>query len=196
MINIALFGAPGAGKGTQSKKLVEKYDLMYVSTGDILRREIAENSEVGNRIKHIMDAGELVPDEIVVEIIEKIVTHNTHRGILYDGFPRNVAQAEAFDELLHRHNSHLLCMISLSVPRRELVLRILERSKISGRSDDNEETIQKRLKQYEDKTLPVADFYKEKGIYIEIDGCGDIQEISENIINAIDSKIATNIEIQ
>jgi adenylate kinase len=191
MINIALFGAPGAGKGTQSQMLVEKYDLTYVSTGDMLRKEIAEGTELGKRIKHIMDAGELVSDEIVVAIIEKIITTNTRKGVLFDGFPRNVAQAETLENMLKSHGTDLLCMVSLDVPKDELVRRMLERAKVSGRSDDNEETIKNRLHEYESKTLPVADYYKGKGLYVEVNGYGDIQEISKNIIAAIDAKIAS-----
>ena len=123
MINIALFGAPGAGKGTQSKMLVEKYDLTYVSTGEALRKEIADKTPLGLRIKDIMDAGQLVSDEIVVEMIDKIIAGNTRNGVLFDGFPRNVAQAETLDRLLAKYGTSLLCMISLDVPREELAHR-------------------------------------------------------------------------
>ena len=156
----------------------------------MLRKEIAEGTELGKRIKSIMDAGELVSDEIVVEIIEKIIATNTRKGILFDGFPRNVAQAETLENLLKNHGTELLCMVSLDVPREELVRRMLERAKVSGRSDDNEETIKNRLHEYESKTLPVADYYRGKGLYVEVNGYGDIQEISNNIMAAIDAKIA------
>lgn len=189
MINIALFGAPGAGKGTQSKMLVEKYNLTYVSTGEALRKEIADGTELGMRIKDIMDAGQLVSDEIVVEMIDKIIAGNTRKGVLFDGFPRNVAQAETLDNLLAKYGTSLLCMISLDVPREELVRRMLERAKTSGRSDDNEETIKNRLREYENKTLPVADYYKAKGLYIPVNGFGSIDDISRNIMKEIDAKI-------
>ena len=189
MTNIALFGAPGAGKGTQSKMLVEKYDLSYVSTGDALRKEISDGTELGKRIKNIMDSGQLVSDEIVVEIIENIIANNTRKGILFDGFPRNVTQAETLDKLLAKYNTKLLCMISLDVPREELIRRMLERAKISGRSDDNEDTIKNRLREYENKTLPVADYYKQKNLYVPVNGFGDIQEISRSIIRLIDAKM-------
>ncbi len=189
MINIALFGAPGAGKGTQSAMIAEKYNLTYVSTGEALRKEIAEKTELGLRIKDIMDAGQLVSDEIVVEMIDKIIAGNTRNGVLFDGFPRNVAQAETLDRLLAKYGTSLLCMISLDVPREELVRRMLERAKTSGRSDDNEETIKNRLREYENKTLPVADYYKAKGLYIPVNGFGSIDDISRNIMKEIDAKI-------
>ncbi len=190
MINIALFGAPGAGKGTQSTMIAEKYDLTYVSTGEALRKEIAEKTELGLRIKDIMDAGQLVSDDIVVEMIDKIIAGNTRNGVLFDGFPRNVEQAETLDKLLAKYGTSLLCMISLDVPREELVRRMLERAKTSGRSDDNEETIKNRLREYENKTLPVADYYKAKGLYIPVNGIGSIDDISRDIMKEIDAKIA------
>ena len=187
MINIALFGAPGAGKGTQSKMLVEKYDLTYVSTGDALRKEIADKTPLGLRIKDIMDAGQLVSDEIVVEMIEKIIAGNTRKGVLFDGFPRNVAQAETLDKLLAKYNTSLLCMISLDVPREELVRRMLERAKTSGRSDDNEDTARKRLETYHNQTSPLKAYYEERGLYRAINGLGSIDGIFELIKQALDA---------
>lgn len=185
MLNIVLFGAPGAGKGTQSDLLVEKYNLNHISTGDLLRKEIAEQTELGKRIKSIMDSGSLVSDDIVVEMIDKAIANDT-QGILFDGFPRNVAQAEILDQLLEKHGRRLTCMVSLDVPREELIRRMLERAKVSGRSDDNEETIKNRLKEYENKTLPVAEYYEKKGQHLKVNGFGDIKEISANIIANIE----------
>ena len=185
MLNIVLFGAPGAGKGTQSDLLVERYNLNHISTGDLLRKEIADQTELGKRIKSIMDSGSLVSDDIVVEMIDKAIAADT-QGILFDGFPRNVAQAETLDKLLAKHGRKLTCMVSLDVPREELVRRMLERAKVSGRSDDNEETIKNRLKEYEAKTLPVAAYYEGKGLHVKVNGFGDIKEISAAIIAEIE----------
>lgn len=187
MLDIVIFGAPGAGKGTQSDLLVEHYGLTHISTGDLLRREIAQQTELGLRIKGIMDAGNLVSDDIVTEMIDKAIAAD-NRGILFDGYPRNVAQAETLDRLLAKHGRTLRCMVSLDVPREELIRRMLERAKVSGRSDDNEVTIQNRLKEYEAKTLPVAAYYESKGLHLKVNGMGDIKEIFAHIVSAIDAK--------
>lgn len=186
MKNIVIFGAPGAGKGTQSDFIVEKYNLTHISTGDLLRKEIADQTELGKRIKGIMDAGQLVSDDIVIEMIDNAIARDT-KGILFDGFPRNVAQAEVLDKLLAKHGRTLSCMVRLDVPREELIRRMLERAKVSGRSDDNEETIKNRLVEYENKTLPVADYYAKQGKEVKINGLGDIKRISEDIASAIDA---------
>ncbi len=185
MLNIVIFGAPGAGKGTQSDYLVEHFHLTHISTGDLLRKEIAEQTELGKRIKSIMDAGALVSDDIVVEMIDKAIAAD-QQGILFDGFPRNVAQAETLDRLMAKHSRSVTCMVDLDVPREELIRRILERAKISGRSDDNEETVANRLREYENKTLPVAAYYEKQGKHIKIEGVGKIEDIAKNIINAIE----------
>lgn len=186
MKNIVIFGAPGAGKGTQSDFIVEKYNLTHISTGDLLRKEIADKTPLGLRIKSIMDAGQLVSDDIVVEMIDNAIARDT-KGILFDGFPRTVAQAETLDRLLAKHGRTLTCMVRLDVPREELIRRMLERAKVSGRSDDNEETIKNRLVEYENKTLPVASYYEKQGKAVAINGLGDIQRISQDIANAIDA---------
>ena len=173
-------------KGTQSDYIVEKYGLTHISTGDLLRKEIADATPLGLRIKGIMDAGQLVSDDIVIEMIDNAIAHDT-KGILFDGFPRNVAQAETLDRLLEKHGRTLTCMVRLDVPREELIRRMLERAKVSGRSDDNEETIKNRLVEYENKTLPVASYYSKQGKEVKINGLGDIKRISQDIANAIDS---------
>lgn len=186
MKNIVIFGAPGAGKGTQSDFIVEKFGLTHISTGDLLRKEIADQTELGKRIKSIMDAGQLVSDDIVIEMIDNAIARD-NKGILFDGFPRNVAQAEVLDKLLAKHGRTLTCMVRLDVPREELIHRMLERAKVSGRSDDNEETIKNRLVEYENKTLPVASYYEKQGKELKINGLGDIKRISEDIAKAIEA---------
>ena len=186
MKNIVIFGAPGAGKGTQSDFIVEKFGLTHISTGDLLRKEIKDETELGKRIKSIMDAGQLVSDDIVIEMMDNAIARDT-KGILFDGFPRTVAQAEVLDKLLAKHGRTLTCMIRLDVPREELTHRMLERAKVSGRSDDNEDTIKNRLVEYENKTLPVADYYNKQGKEVKVNGLGDIKRISEDIAKAIES---------
>lgn len=185
MKNIVIFGAPGAGKGTQSEFLVKRYNLFHISTGDLLRKEIADQTELGLRIKSIMDSGSLVSDDIVVEMIDKAIAAS-QQGILFDGFPRNVAQADVLDKLMAKHGRAITCMVSLDVPREELIRRMLERAKTSGRSDDNEETIKHRLVEYEQKTLPVAEYYEKQGKHIKINGFGSVESIAENIAAAVD----------
>ncbi|MDG1136351.1 MAG: adenylate kinase [Bacteroidales bacterium] len=197
MLNIALFGPPGAGKGTQSKKLLDKYHLTYISTGEILRSEIDANSELGQEAKSIIEAGGLVPDELVVQIIEKKIKENKNaRGILFDGFPRTVVQAYILDGLLLKLNTSLQMMISLDVPDPELVDRLLLRSATSGRSDDNLDVIKVRLQEYEEKTKPVASYYEDQGKYHKVNGVGNMDDIFENIVKYIEKnkkKEFTNI---
>jgi adenylate kinase len=191
MLNIALFGPPGAGKGTQSKLLLEKYNLTYISTGDILREEIVKQTALGKEAKEIIDKGGLVPDEIIVQIIEKKVTMNLDsRGILFDGFPRTVVQAYILEGLLLKLNSSLTCMLSLEVPKDLLVARMLERAKVGGRADDNLEVIEVRMQEYENKTKPVIDFYKAKGNYYPIHGVGEVEDIFEQLCKTIESTIS------
>lgn len=175
MLNVALFGPPGAGKGTQSEKLIEKYKLFYISTGDLLRKEIAEESKLGLEAKNIIASGGLVSDEIIVQIIEKTITENKEsKGFLFDGFPRTYVQAYILEGLMIKLNTSLNCLISLEVDEEESVKRLMERGKTSGRTDDNEKVIRNRLKEYYDKTLPVLKFYKDKGIHFPINGANKI----------------------
>jgi adenylate kinase len=186
MLNIALFGPPGAGKGTQSKQLIKKYNLAYISTGEILREEIANKTKLGLLAKKKIEKGELVSDEIIVQIIEGFIEANSKvRGVLFDGFPRTYVQAYILEGMLQRLNSKLSCMISLDVPRDELKTRMLERAKTSGRSDDTLEVIENRLKEYDLKTAPVAEYYKERGLYNSINGTGSIDKIFSNINTVI-----------
>lgn len=189
MLNIAIFGPPGAGKGTQSKFLIEKYNLTYISTGDILRAEIKEGSDLGKKAKDVIAAGKLVSDDLIVQIIEKRILSEKKDGILFDGFPRTVVQAYILDGLLLKLNTQLSFMLSLEVPREELVSRLLERGKSSGRNDDTMEVIQSRLLEYDQKTLPLKEFYKARGKFIAIDGVGSIGDITQRLSDAIDKTL-------
>lgn len=190
MLNIALFGPPGAGKGTQSALLIEKYKLTYISTGDLLRQEISEDSELGKKASEIINRGQLVSDEMIVELIEKrIIMSAANNGILFDGFPRTLVQAYILEGLLLKLNTSLACMLSLEVPREELITRLLERGKSSGRSDDTADVIDFRLEEYENKTKPVIEFYQFRDKYIPINGVGPIPEIFKRLTESIDKTL-------
>jgi len=187
MLNIALFGPPGAGKGTQSKRLIDEYKLAYIATGDMLREEIAEGTELGKKVKGIIEIGGLADDEMIVQIIERKIKMNPEvNGYLFDGFPRTYVQAYILEGLLLKLNTSLSCMLSLEVPKDMLKERMLERAKVSGRKDDNLEVIERRLQEYDNKTVPVIDFYREKNIYYPIDGVGSFNEVYGRITNAIE----------
>lgn len=179
MLNLVLFGPPGAGKGTQSQKLIEKHGLIHLSTGDLLRGEISQGTELGLEAKKLMDQGMLVPDEVVIGMISnKLDANKDAEGFIFDGFPRTVAQAEALDNLLKSKESAISGMIALEVNDDELERRLLERGKESGRPDDaNPEVIRKRIKEYNDKTAPVAGFYQNQEKFTSINGIGSIDQI-------------------
>ncbi|MDF3079250.1 MAG: adenylate kinase [Sphingobacteriaceae bacterium] len=189
MLNLVLFGPPGAGKGTQSQKLIEQYKLVHLSTGDILRGEISNGTELGLEAKKLMDAGVLVPDEVVIGMISnKLDANRDANGFVFDGFPRTISQAEALDELLRSKGSAISGMIALEVDHEELQKRLLSRGKESGRPDDaNPEVISKRIEEYNSKTAPVANFYKSQGKYSSINGIGSIEEIFNGITDVINS---------
>lgn len=182
MINIALFGAPGAGKGTQSEYLIKKYKLHYISTGDLLREELKAGTKIGLEAKNIIAEGGLVPDEIIVQIIEKTIKDNPDaKGFLFDGFPRTYVQAYILEGLMINLNTNLSCLINIDVSEEVCTQRLLGRAKEQSRSDDNEVVIRKRLREYQEKTLPVLDFFKERGICKSVNGEQHIDIISRDI---------------
>lgn len=189
MLNLVLFGPPGAGKGTQSEKIKSKYELVHLSTGDLLRSEIKEGTELGLKAKQLMDKGMLVPDEVVIGMIgSKLKASQQAKGFIFDGFPRTVEQAKALDDLMQKNNTSISGMVALEVNEEELTKRILKRGETSGRSDDQDESlIRQRVQQYEEKTAPVAQFYEKQGKYKAIYGIGEIEEIFAKLCEAIEN---------
>ncbi|MGI8950393.1 MAG: adenylate kinase [Chitinophagaceae bacterium] len=190
MFNIILFGPPGSGKGTQSEKLIKKYSLIHLSTGDLLRSEIATQTVLGMEAKNFMDKGYLVPDEVVIGMISSALHSNPNaKGFLFDGFPRTEAQAEALDKLLKFNNTEISIVLALEVSEKELLKRLLNRGLISSRSDDiNEEIIRARIAEYHKKTSLVAEYYKQFNKVVTIKGEGTVDEIFNALCNAIEKK--------
>jgi adenylate kinase len=191
MFNLILFGPPGSGKGTQSDKLVAKYGLIHLSTGNLLREEISQKTPLGLEAKNFMDKGQLVPDEVVIGMIDSSLEHHKDAtGFLFDGFPRNVAQAQALDKLLELKKTEINLVLALEVSEEELVKRLLNRGKTSGRSDDNDElVIRKRFAVYSNETTPVAEHYKRARKFQSVKGEGTVDEIFSSICEAIDKKM-------
>ena len=187
MLNIVLFGPPGAGKGTQSDLIIKKYQLVHLSTGDILRSEVKEGTALGMEAKKLMDAGDLVPDEIVIGMISsKLDSNHNAKGFIFDGFPRTAAQADALDKLLAEKNTSIAMMLALEVDNDELTKRLLLRGKESGRPDDaNESIIKNRIQEYNNKTAPLKDYYSKQGKFHSIKGVGTIEEIFASLCDKI-----------
>lgn len=187
MLNIVIFGAPGSGKGTQSARIVEKYGLNHISTGDVLRAEIKNDTELGKTAKRYIDQGQLIPDELMINILAHVFDSFTgSKGVIFDGFPRTIAQAEALKEMLNERKQTVSIMLDLDVPEDELMTRLIKRGKESGRADDNEETIKKRLAVYHSQTAPLIDWYKSEGVYSHIQGLGSMDTIFNDIMTAIE----------
>lgn len=174
-------------KATQAKRIVEKYKLVHLSTGDMIRKEIREGTELGKMASDIINRGELLSDEFVVKLIaNSIVEHKGANGFLFDGFPRTVAQAEILDEMLEKESTPLKGLVCINVPFNELKRRMLERAKIEGRADDNEEVIEKRFNEYNSKTIHVANYYKQKGLHVDIEGDRTMDEVFASIVEALE----------
>ena len=189
MLNIVIFGAPGSGKGTQSDNLIKTYGLFHISTGDVLRDNIKRGTELGATAKAYMDKGQLIPDDLMISILADVLDANREAaapGVIFDGFPRTIAQAEALDTMLAERGTAISTVVGLEVPEEELIERILLRGKLTGRSDDNMETVKSRLDVYHNQTAPLQEYYKAKGLYQAINGQGKIDEIFADIQKAVD----------
>ena len=187
MLNIVIFGAPGSGKGTQSERIVERYGINHISTGDVLRAEIKNGTELGKTAKGYIDQGQLIPDELMIDILASVFdSFKDSKGVIFDGFPRTIAQAEALKKMLAERGQDVSVMVDLEVPEDELMVRLIKRGKDSGRADDNEETIKKRLHVYHSQTAPLIDWYKNEKKYQHINGLGTMEGIFAEICEAID----------
>jgi adenylate kinase len=188
MLNLVLFGPPGAGKGTQAEYLIKSFGLTHLSTGDLLRSEIANGTKLGLEAKSYMEKGELVPDEVVIGMIEsKLKSEKDSNGFIFDGFPRTVEQAKALDELLDSNETPVSAMLSLEVQKQELIDRLLNRGKDSGRADDQDVSIiENRINVYNEKTSPLIEYYKKQDKHSGINGMGTIEEIAERLNEAVD----------
>ena len=187
MLNIVIFGAPGSGKGTQSERIVEKYGINHISTGDVLRAEIKNGTELGKTAKGYIDQGQLIPDELMIDILASVFdSFKDSKGVIFDGFPRTIAQAEALKKMLAERGQDVSVMVDLDVPEEELMVRLIKRGKDSGRADDNEETIKKRLHVYHSQSAPLIDWYKNEKKYQHINGLGTMEGIFAEICEAVD----------
>lgn len=178
MLNVVIFGAPGSGKGTQSERIVEKFGINHISTGDVLRAEIKNGTELGKTAKGYIDQGQLIPDELMIDILASVFdSFKDSKGVIFDGFPRTIAQAGALKQMLADRGQAVSVMLDLDVPEEELMTRLIKRGQESGRADDNEETIKKRLLVYHSQTAPLIDWYKNEGVYKHIQGLGTMDGI-------------------
>lgn len=189
MLNIVLFGPPGAGKGTQASKLIDKYQLIHLSTGDIFRAHIKSQTELGLWAKSFMDKGDLVPDEVTIKMLEaEVGKQSSPTGFIFDGFPRTSAQAVSLDKFLEEKNTAVSLCLALEVDNEELTKRILLRGKESGRADDqNESIVRNRISEYNSKTAPLKEFYLKQGKFVSVSGTGSVDEIFSNLCNAIET---------
>ena len=191
MLNLLIFGAPGSGKGTQSEKLIDRYHLHHISTGEVLRDHIARGTELGRTADSYISQGQLIPDELMLRVLEHELDNNpdkTAEGVIFDGFPRTIPQALALKDMMKRRGQKIHAVIGLEVPEDQLMERMVLRGKESGRSDDNPETIRKRLAVYHKQTQPLRDYYVGEGVYVPIKGDGTVDQVFERVIAALDKK--------
>ena len=191
MMNLVLFGAPGSGKGTQSAKIIDKYGLYHISTGDVLRDHIARHTDLGRLADKYISKGQLIPDAVMIEILDNVLEEKASgkNGVVFDGFPRTIAQAEALEKLLKKRDAKIDGVIGLEVAEDELIKRMLQRGRETGRTDDNLETITRRLEVYRESTKPLKDYYAELGLYLSVDGEAIENDIFGNITKGIDSMV-------
>lgn len=190
MLNIVLFGAPGSGKGTQSARLIDEYGLYHISTGELLREHIAKGTELGKTADSFISKGQLIPDQLMIDILDDVLEKEASgkKGVVFDGFPRTVPQAEALKGLLEKRGTELHAVVGLEVPEDELVERMLARGKETGRADDNLETIKQRLEVYHNQTSPLRDYYTREGKYLDINGSGIVDEIFADIAAKLENQ--------
>ena len=188
MKNIVIFGAPGSGKGTQSELMIKKYGVGHISTGDVLRSEIKNGTELGKTAKAFIDKGQLIPDELMIDILASVYDSfgKEHKGVIFDGFPRTIPQAEALKKMLAERGHSVAAMIELYAPEDILMARLLNRGKEQGRSDDNEETIKKRLAVYNTQTAPLIDWYKAEGLHHYVKSYGELEVIFADVCKVVD----------
>lgn len=196
MLNIVIFGPPGSGKGTQSANIVEKYQLVHLSTGDLLREEMAKNSPLGIEVRKFIDKGLLVPDEIIIrELYEKASEHLDGQGMIFDGFPRTLVQAEMLDQMLNERGIPVNLVLSVEVEEEELFNRMMGRAQDSGRSDDQADVIRHRIEVYKNQTLPLIDYYRKQGKIAAINGMSPVPVVFQRITRAIDTYLETQVII-
>lgn len=192
MLNLVIFGAPGSGKGTQSERLISKFGLHHISTGEVLRKEIAAGTELGKTADSYISKGQLIPDDLMIRVLENVLDSEPEKvkqGVIFDGFPRTIEQAKALKKMLESRNSKIHAVIGLEVNDDELVQRMINRGKETGRADDNLETIQNRLKVYHSQTSPLREYYLGEGKYHAIDGSGQVEDIADRIHNSLKDRL-------
>ena len=197
MLNIVIFGAPGSGKGTQSERLIKRYGLHHISTGEVLRDHIARGTELGRTADSYISKGCLIPDDLMVRVLENVLDSDaarTARGVIFDGFPRTIEQARALKEMLARRGTKVHAVVGLEVPEDELVRRMIERGRLTGRADDTPDTIKNRLRVYHDSTAPLRDYYVKEGKYHPITGSGDVDSIADAIHLSLSAALLDRID--